>query len=1010
MASIPSIGADDTGPGNSSRRSWLSSSFRDPSDVFRKNAGAAEDEEENLKWAALEKLPTYNRMRKGMLPKLDDAGNVINSEVNLLKLDTKERKILVERIMRNVEDDNEMFLKRLRDRFNQVGVDLPKIEVRFQNLSVESISNVGSRVLPNLLNATINTLRGLFGFLQFSRQKKKVIKILDDVSGTLKPSRMTLLLGPPGSGKTTLLLALAGKLDKNLRCPAGSHIVAMSFLNFFHRELVPTSVRMTIILVLGLDICSDTTVGDEMRRGISGGQKKRVTTGEMLVGPAKALFMDEISTGLDSSTTFQIVKFIKQMVAEDLRIPFDKSLAHPDALAMDKYGMPNWELCKACFSREWLLMKHNSFIFIFKITQLTIMAVIALTLFPRTNMHHDSIGDGGKYYGALFNSLVNMMFNGMSELILTVLRLPVFYKQRDCLFYAPWSFGLSYAILKIPLSVLESGIWIVITYYGVGFAPVASRFFRQFLAYIFIHQMSLGLFRLIAAVGRTMVIANTFGILAVLVVFVLGGFVVSKDDIQPWWIWAYWLSPMMYGQNAIAVNEFLDPRWNKRNNDSSLNQSTIGKAILKSRGMFVNSYWYWISVGALIGFAFLFNICFILALTYLNPIVDSRAVIVNDDQESENKNQARKIKQVSRLAKKLKKFDEPIDTGLHSSKEMKRNGVQEKRLQLLCNASGAFRPGILTALVGVSGAGKTTLMDVLAGRKTGGYIDGNISICGYPKKQETFARISGYCEQNDIHSPHVTVLESLTYSAWLRLSSEIDLETRKIQSSASSNRAWIPCAPRVNPCVALVEDGVFRTRRTLAEKVPWSTRYASRINVAVDAKASQKKLCRRTSRGSGVAIRQFAALGNRAIGFTHGQKFLRRVEGQMFVGEIMDLIELNPLRNVLVGLPGIDGLSTEQRKRLTIAVELVANPSIVFMDEPTSGLDARAAAIVMRTVRNTVNTGRTVVCTIHQPSIDIFETFDELLLMKLGGQVIYAGELGHHSSKLVDYFEVSFHF
>jgi ABC-type multidrug transport system ATPase subunit len=92
----------------------------------------------------------------------------------------------------------------------------------------------------------------------------------------------------------------------------------------------------------------------------------------------------------------------------------------------------------------------------------------------------------------------------------------------------------------------------------------------------------------------------------------------------------------------------------------------------------------------------------------------------------------------------------------------------------------------------------------------------------------------------------------------------------------------------------------------------------------------------------------------------------------------MDLVELTSLRGALVGLPGVSGLSTEQRKRLTIAVELVANPSIVFMDEPTSGLDARAAAIVMRTVRNTVNTGRTVVCTIHQPSIDIFEAFDEV--------------------------------
>jgi ABC-type multidrug transport system ATPase subunit len=98
----------------------------------------------------------------------------------------------------------------------------------------------------------------------------------------------------------------------------------------------------------------------------------------------------------------------------------------------------------------------------------------------------------------------------------------------------------------------------------------------------------------------------------------------------------------------------------------------------------------------------------------------------------------------------------------------------------------------------------------------------------------------------------------------------------------------------------------------------------------------------------------------------------------------MELVELTPLSGALVGLPGVDGLSTEQRKRLTIAVELVANPSIVFMDEPTSGLDARAAAIVMRTVRNIVNTGRTIVCTIHQPSIDIFESFDEVFFLGEG--------------------------
>ncbi|KAL2488344.1 ABC transporter G family member 29 [Forsythia ovata] len=93
----------------------------------------------------------------------------------------------------------------------------------------------------------------------------------------------------------------------------------------------------------------------------------------------------------------------------------------------------------------------------------------------------------------------------------------------------------------------------------------------------------------------------------------------------------------------------------------------------------------------------------------------------------------------------------------------------------------------------------------------------------------------------------------------------------------------------------------------------------------------------------------------------------------------MDLVKLDSLKNAIVEISGVTGLSTEQRKILTIAVELVANPSIIFIDEPTSGLDERAATSVMRTVRNPVDTRKTVVCIIHQPSIDIFESFDEAI-------------------------------
>lgn len=112
---------------------------------------------------------------------------------------------------------------------------------------------------------------------------------------------------------------------------------------------------------------------------------------------------------------------------------------------------------------------------------------------------------------------------------------------------------------------------------------------------------------------------------------------------------------------------------------------------------------------------------------------------------------------------------------------MSSQGIQETRLQLLCNVSGVFSPGVLTALMGASGAGKTTLMDVLAGRKTSGYIEGDIKISGYPKEHETFARVSGYVEQSDIHSPQLTIIESLQFSSFLRLPKEVNETQRQVR-------------------------------------------------------------------------------------------------------------------------------------------------------------------------------------------------------------------------------------
>ena len=123
-----------------------------------------------------------------------------------------------------------------------------------------------------------------------------------------------------------------------------------------------------------------------------------------------------------------------------------------------------------------------------------------------------------------------------------------------------------------------------------------------------------------------------------------------------------------------------------------------------------------------------------------------------------------------------------------------------------------------------------------------------------------------------------------------------------------------------------------------------------------------------------------------------------------YVDRVLAILELDTIAGFLVG-DETGGLSFEQRKRLSIAVELASNPSCLFLDEPTSGLDTRAASIVMRCLRRIADSGIAVVATIHQPSVAIFNSFDTLLLLKRGGETVYFGDLGDESYNMINYFE-----
>ncbi|KAL3714540.1 hypothetical protein ACJRO7_006455 [Eucalyptus globulus] len=973
------------------------------------------------------------------------------------------------------------------ERLPTVGLELPTVEVRYRDLCIEADSKaVHGESVPTLWNA----LKAIFYRAPTTKvgckYKGNKIRILKNVSGVLKPARMTLLLGPPECGKTTLLQALAGKSEKFLKVKGETSYngyklnefapqKTLAYISQYDTHISEMTVRETldfsarcqgiggradmlkevskrekqaginpepsldtymkaisiggmkrtlqtdyILKVLGLDICADTIVGDAMNRGISGGQKRRLTAGEMIIGPARVLFMDEISTGLDSSTTFQIITWLQQLahitestilvsllqpapetfdlfddiilmaqghvvyhgprtdvlsffehcgfkcplrkgiadflqevvsekdqarywhhkdqtynfispsmfarmfkehlmgktLDEELARPFEKTELRRSALSFEIYSLKKWELFKACLSREWLLMKRNWFVHVFKSAQLVVVAVITVTVFLHTRMKVDLV-HADLFMGSLFYALIRLKVNGLPELAMTVSRLGVFYKQRDNFFYPAWAYTIPAAILKIPFSLLDAFLWTAITYYGVNYSPEPQRFFYQFFLLFLLHQISISMFRLIASVVRNPPVAAICGLFSLFVLFLFGGFAIPKPSLPGWLRWGFWFSPVSYAELGVSVNEFLAPRWQKV---SSLN-STLGQQVLRQYGLDYSYHFYWISVGALIGFWMVFNVGFTCALSFSKAPSRSRAVVsskklsqLDKDREIDHPTPGEQAANKSTTEPKIREMVLPFEPTtltfenvryfVETTKKLREQGFPERRLQLLRDVTGAFRPGVLTALMGVSGAGKTTLMDVLSGRKTSGFIEGDIKVGGYPKVQAAYARISGYCEQIDIHSPQLTIEESVAYSAWLRLPAHIDKNTR-------------------------------------AE----------------------------------------------------------------FMATVLQMIELDDIKDAIVGVPGVTGISFGQRKRLTIAVELISNPSIIFMDEPTSGLDARAAAIVMRVVKNIVSTGRTIVCTIHQPSIDIFEAFDELILMKRGGQMIYSGELGERSNKLIEYFE-----
>uniref|UniRef100_A0AAV1TU26 ABC transporter domain-containing protein n=1 Tax=Peronospora matthiolae TaxID=2874970 RepID=A0AAV1TU26_9STRA len=241
----------------------------------------------------------------------------------------------------------ERFYKKYDHLSKKINLQLPTPEVRFENLSfsVQVPATVGA-------NATVGSYLSSI-FTPWQKVPMKTKHALHPMTGIIKPGSMTLVLANPGAGKSTFLKAMAGKLQDNEQTDIGgeilysglkgdeidliklvglvdqtdNHIPTLTVRETFkfadmcvngRPEDQPEEMRDIAALrtelflhILGLENCADTVVGDALLRGVSGGERKRVTVGEVLVGGQSLFLCDEISTGLDSAATFDIIKSMR---------------------------------------------------------------------------------------------------------------------------------------------------------------------------------------------------------------------------------------------------------------------------------------------------------------------------------------------------------------------------------------------------------------------------------------------------------------------------------------------------------------------------------------------------------------------------------------------------------------------------------------------------------------------------------------------------------------------------
>lgn len=321
-------------------------------------------------------------------------------------------------------------------------------------------------------------------------------------------------------------------------------------------------------------------------------------------------------------------------------------------------------------------------------------------------------------------------------------------------------------------------------YWMCGFVSSAENFIIFMVLIIMTNMAFAAWFFFVTAIAPDIHISKPIAMISVVFFILFAGFVVSKDQLPDFLVFLYWLDPISWCMRAMAVNQY---------RSSSFDVCVYeGVDYCAQFGMSMGEYYmslfdvpsetFWIVCGAIfmgIGYIVLEHKRYEspehVKLSKKNAAADedSYTLLATPKQESSQTTPFARNSTVLDVKEREKNFI-PVTLAFQDLWYSVRSPTNpNESLDLLKGISGFAMPGSITALMGSSGAGKTTLMDVIAGRKTEGTIKGKILLNGYEATDLAIRRSTGYCKQMDIHSEAATFREALTFSSFLRQDSSI---------------------------------------------------------------------------------------------------------------------------------------------------------------------------------------------------------------------------------------------